>query len=344
MRTRGTDIQFPPRLRLSRVPTPIELLAQPPEPFEEAGVEIFIKRDDLTGGAMSGNKVRKLDFLLADALAQECDTVLTCGDVASNHCRTATLAAAQLGMRTHLILRGERPGVADGNLFLSLLAGASVEYLSPSDYARRDEVLAEAADRLASEGRRPYVIPEGGSNPLGCFGYLNCAREIAWQSDHLGYQFTHVVCASGSGGTQAGLMLGAQTYLPEVEVIGINVSSRGDVLHERIRQLLELWAREFQPEVESDQTPIALINDYVGDGYGCTTAEEFRLIRTLARRTGLILDPIYTGRAFRGLVEEVRRGRFKPGSHLLFVHTGGLAGLFPHREVLLAHDPREELP
>lgn len=343
MRTSSSAIQFPPRLRLSRIPTPIEMLQWLPPGFEGSGVEVFVKRDDLTGCGMSGNKVRKLDFLLADALAQGCDTVITCGDVQSNHCRATVLAAARLGMRTLLLLRGDAPEVADGNLFLSLLAGAEVRYIAPADYALRDELLAEAADREESAGRRPYVIPEGGSNPLGCFGYLNAVREIRHQSERMGYQFTHIVCASGSGGTQAGLMLGAHAYMPEVEIIGINVSSRGDVLHERIRQLLELWAREFEPEIDLAATPIRLVDEYVGPGYGKNLPEDLELIRQMARSQGLLLDPTYTAKAFRGLEEEVRRGSFKRGSSVLFVHTGGIHGLFPRRDDLLGHASPQEV-
>lgn len=332
---RASGIQFPPRLRLSRIPTPIEMLQWPPPAFEDSGVEIYIKRDDLTGCALTGNKVRKLDFLLADALAQGCDTILTCGAVGSNHCRATALGAASLGMRTHLLLRGEPPRVPDGNLFLSLLCGATVEYISQDAYAQRDRLLAEAADRLSSSGRHPYVIPEGGSNPLGCFGYINCVREIAFQSERMGYQFTHIVCASSSGGTQAGLVLGAQAYLPSVEVIGINVASRGDVLHQRLRQLIELWSREFQPEFDTDSAPITLLDNYVGAGYGVNQPQDFEIIRVMARSHGLLLDPVYTAKAFRGLAEEVRQGRFVRGSVILFIHTGGMHGLFPSREDLM---------
>lgn len=342
MRSSGPDIQFPPRLRLSRVPTPIEMLQWLPPAFENSGVEVFIKRDDLTGCSLTGNKVRKLDFLLADALAQGCDTILTCGDVQSNHCRTAALGAARMGMQTYLLLRGAPPNTPDGNLFLCLLAGAQVEYLHADQYAQRDQLLVEVADRLQSAGRLPYVIPEGGSNPLGCFGYINCAREIAYQSERLGYQFTHIVCASGSGGTQAGLMLGSQAYLPEIEVVGINVASRNDVLHQRIRQLLELWPREFQSELNTEAAPITLIDEYVGPGYAQNTPQDLELIRQMARSHGLLLDPTYTAKAFRGLSEEVRRGRFPRGSNILFIHTGGIYGMFPRRDDLLAQHALQE--
>lgn len=342
MRTSGPDLQFPPRLRLSRVPTPIEMLGWLPPAFDGSDVEVFVKRDDLTGCAMTGNKVRKLDFLLADALAQGCETIITCGDVQSNHCRTTALGAARMGMRTLLLLRGQAPPTPDGNLFLSLLAGAEVQYVSPDEYAQRDQLLAEAADRLQSAGRHPYVIPEGGSNPLGCFGYINAVREIAYQSERLGYQFTHIVCASGSGGTQAGLMLGTQAWMSDVEVVGINVASRGDVLHQRIRQLLELWAREFQPDFNTTSVPITLLDDYVGPGYGKNEPEDLEIIRMMARTQGLLFDPVYTAKAFRGLGEEVRRGRFRRGSNILFIHTGGIHGLFPRREDLLLKPALQE--
>ena len=280
--------------------------------------------------------MRKLDFLLADALAQGCDTVITCGDVNSNHCRATALGAARLGMRVILLLRGDAPDLPDGNLFLSLLAGAETRHVAPTDYERRDELLADAADREQKAGRMPYVIPEGGSNALGCFGYINAVREIRNQSEQLGYQFTHIVTASGSGGTQAGLMIGAHVYMPDVEVIGINVSSRNDLLHARIRQLLELWSREFEPEIDLVATPIRLLDEYVGPGYGKNVPEDLELIRRMARTQGLLLDPTYTAKAFRGLEEEVRRGTFKRGSKLLFVHTGGLHGLYPRREDLLS--------
>jgi D-cysteine desulfhydrase len=330
------DIPFPPRLRLSRIPTPIEMLQWMPPALAEAGVEVFIKRDDLTECSLSGNKVRKLDFLLADALAHDCDTIITCGDVNSNHCRATALGAARLGMRAHLILRGERPSHPDGNLFLSLLGGAGVEFITAQQYAERDSLLAETADRLQANGRRPYVIPEGGSNALGCFGYVNCAREIAYQSDRLSYEFSHIVCATGSGGTQAGLIIGTRAYLPKVQVLGVNVCDDAESFRKRIGAIIEQWSREFKTDLNLGADDTLVIGGYEGPGYGRNTAEDLELIRTLARSQGLLLDPTYTIKAFRALCEEAKRGRFARGSSILFMHTGGLFGLFPRRDDLLA--------
>lgn len=329
------EIELPPRLRLSRIPTPIEMLQWLPPQAARGDVEIFIKRDDLTGGALAGNKVRKLDYLLADAVAQECDTIITCGDVQSNHCRATTLAAARFGLATHLLLRGQPSASPDGNLFMDLLAGASVEYITPEQYGDRDALLAACADTLKAAGRRPYVIPEGGSNPLGCFGYINCAREIAYQSDRLGYRFSHIVCATSSAGTQCGLIIGAQAYLRDVKVIGISVASPADRMRSRIVQLLELWSKEFQPGAPLPYEAVEVLDGYAGPGYGLNVPEDLAMIRTMARNQGLLLDPVYTVKAFRGMCDEVSHGRFPPGSSILFVHTGGMLGLFPRRDELL---------
>lgn len=334
------EVPFPPRLRLSRIPTPIEMLQSLPPGVAEAEVQIFVKRDDLTGCDLTGNKVRKLDFFLADALAQDCDTVVTCGAASSNHCRATALGAARLGLRCHLLLRGTKPATPDGNLFLSLLAGAEAEYITPEQYADRDRLLAEMADHLESRGRKPYVIPEGGSTPLGCFGYINCAREIAYQSERLGYEFTHVACATGSGGTQAGLILGTRAYLPDVQVVGFNVSQSAAAFTTRIRGLVDLWLRDFPSDLTVADEDIVVVDGYTGTAGRQDTHEELALIRYMARAHGLLLDPVYTAKAFRGLCEEVRRGRFRPGSRVLFIHTGGMLELFTHRVELLSQEAR----
>lgn len=336
------EVPFPPRLRLSRIPTPIEMLQWLPHGVAESGVEIFVKRDDLTGCDLTGNKVRKLDFLLADALAQDCDTVVTCGAVNSNHCRATVLSAARLGMRSSILLRGPAPQSPDGNLFLCLLAGAEVEHVTPEQYAERDSYLAEMADRLLARGRKPYIIPEGGSNPLGCFGYINCVREIAYQSERLEYEFTHIVCATGSGGTQSGLILGTRAYLPDVQVVGFNVSQTAEAFTERISHVVDLWLREFSSDLVVSREDIVVVDGYTGPGYGLNVPEDLAIIRQMARSQGLLLDPVYTAKAFRGLCEEARRGRFLPGSKVLFLHTGGMMELFTHRAELLVEPAPQE--
>lgn len=301
-----------PTVSLARLPTPLHPLRRL---SAELGVEVWCKRDDLTGAALSGNKVRKLEFLLADAQRSGADVVITTGGIQSNHARATAVAARELGLRPVLLLRGEPPPVPDGNLLLDRLLGAEVHWCTPDEYrARRNERMAEIADELRAGGERPYVVPEGGSNGLGALGYVRAAEEVADGQA----RFDHVVCAVGSGGTLAGLALG-----PDVgRVHGVAVCDDRATFSARVRAIAAEAGLGLPPEGERWE----VTEGYQGPGYGVATAEVWDTIAHVARLEGLVLDPVYTGKAMHALVSEARAGRWR--GRLLYWHTGGVFGLF----------------
>lgn len=323
----GHKVRFPPSVPLAATPTPVELLERV---SADTGVELWVKRDDLTGLALTGNKVRKLEFLLSAAHDSRCSGVITCGGVQSNHARATTIAAVKLGMQPHLVLRGDPPAALEGNLFLERLCGATVRYIAPADWERRDAIMREeAAKLLASEGRRSYVIPEGGSNALGAFGYIRCAEEIATEEQRSGRSFDVVACATGSGGTQAGLIAGKILFKRPWKVIGFAVCDSRGYFAGRIEQILLDLTTHYSLDLVGSEAELHCEDGYIGAGYGVSRPEELTLIREIAEEEALLLDPTYTGKAFHGLMQEIRAGRIARGSRVLFVHTGGIFGLFP---------------
>lgn len=297
----------PPRLKLARRPTPLE-------PFPLDGERtVLIKRDDLTGVGLSGNKVRKLDYLLAEA--QGVRRVVTCGGVNSNHARATAIACAQLGLKCRLVLRGEDRRPPTGNLLLSRYVGADVRFISPDEWKNVDAIMAEEA------GEDAYVIPEGGSNGLGCLGYVDAAVEIL---DVLGTRLSRVVHAVGSGGTTAGLALGmARARRDDVEVLGVCVCDDAAYFDRRIRTILDdALSRGLATEAEVKAARWRIEENFVGPGYAQTDETAIVELRGLARR-GLILDPVYSGKAFLALST-------LPGveGDTVFIHTGGIFELF----------------
>lgn len=333
-------IQVPDRVPLARLPTPLEPLERT---GEQLGVELLVKRDDQTGAELSGNKVRKLEFLLAEARALGCDTVITCGGQQSNHCRATALASARVGMGSHLLLRTldpARPPAPTANILLDRMAGAAIQWISMADWVWRDELMAEAAARLERDGRRPYVVPEGGSNALGAWGYVRAVvEELDPELAALPPRPTSVVYACGSGGTGAGLVLGAALCgwrERGIRVVGVNVCDDRDYFVRAIGRLCGEFGRAVPgaPAIAAEE--IEIVDGYVGLGYGKSRPEELAELLALARREGLVLDPVYTGKAYFGLVQELARDRRCLGERVVFVHTGGLFGLFPAAEQLAA--------
>lgn len=312
------DLDQFPRVKLGVFPTPLYRLEAISAKY---GRNIWIKRDDLCGVALGGNKVRKLEYLLAQAQTQGCDTVFTTGGAQSNHAMLTAACAARLGMRCILLLK--KRGVTDhrGNLILDDIYGAQVRFLDTDSY---DDIYAEM-DRLgaelASAGRRAYHIPVGGSTALGALGYVNCVRELRQQGASVG----HIVSATGSGGTAAGLLLGAGLFLPGVKVTGIAVDSGPfDKIVPRLAgEAAALLKCPFQPEENAFQ-----MVEHMGPGYALPNPEDTPYIEELARTEGILLDPVYTGKAFAGMMQLLRRGAFDGQDDLLFVHTGGTAALF----------------
>jgi D-cysteine desulfhydrase len=333
-------LPYPPRVALARTPTPLERLAAT---GDQLGIELHVKRDDLTGAELSGNKVRKLEFLLADALERGADTVVTCGGAQSNHCRATALAAARLRLASVLLLRTPDPASpppTDGNILLDRLAGAEIRWISRAEYAAREEAFAREVERLRAHGRRPYVIPEGGSNAIGSWGYIAAAEELAHDLAALPPRPTTIVYAAGSGGTGAGLVAGARmTGLTErgVRVAGVNVCDDRDYFVRTIGRICGELAERW-PGVAPKIAPadIDIVDGYVGDGYAMSRPEELVLLRDLCRDEGLVLDPVYTGKAFYGLTRELARDRTRFGERVVFLHTGGIFGLFATAEEIAA--------
>ncbi|KPL08356.1 hypothetical protein AMJ86_00905 [bacterium SM23_57] len=289
--------------------------------------QIFIKRDDLNGLVISGNKARKLEYLITDAKNKKCDTIITCGAVQSNHCRTAAAFAKHFGFECHLFLRthGNPRKVYSGNLLIDELLGAKVMYITPVQYQRRAEVMERYAQRLRKRGKTPYVIPEGGSNEIGALGYLDCMKEMAEFIRH--QQIEAVYCAVGSGGTYAGLMLGRKLLDLRVALNGVIVCETIEHFKERIYQICVSAIRKFSLPTQVSHNDIHLIDGYVGKGYGIPYPQELKTIGKVAQ-SGIILDPVYTGKAFHGMLNDIKIHKYKS---VIFVHTGGIFSIFAYQ-------------
>ncbi|MGC0865742.1 D-cysteine desulfhydrase [Pantoea agglomerans] len=317
--------QFP-RLELLGAPTPLEHL---PRLSDYLGRDIFIKRDDFTPVAMGGNKLRKLEFLAADALREGADVLLTAGAIQSNHVRQTAAVAARLGLKCVALL--ENPIGTHAENYLSngnrlLLDLMDAEVIMVDALNNPAEQLAEQAARLEAQGFRPYIVPVGGSNALGALGYVECAQEIAHQSEGV-VDFAAVVVASGSAGTHAGLAVGLEHMLPETELVGVTVSRQVEAqlpLVERLRQSL---AETLEVQAKA---PITLWDDYFAPRYGEPNDEGMAAVKLLARLEGILLDPVYTGKAMAGLLDGVSQNRFRREGPLLFIHTGGAPALFAY--------------
>ncbi len=322
----------PARVALARLPTPLVRL---PRLSAEVGRELWCKRDDLTGAALSGNKVRKLEFLLGEAETRGCDTLITCGAVTSNHCRATAAAAAQRGLACHVVLRGAEPPRPDGNLLLMRLLGATTRFITAEAWLERDRILADEAARLTADGRTPYVIPEGGSNATGAVGYLVAADELRRQAAEGDLRIDRVVHAVGSGGTTAGLALGFSGTT--TDVVGVAVCDDRAYFDNVIARIHEALAAA--GHARPGRPAWTILEGYKGQGYAETTREELAFLAHVARTDGLILDPVYTGKAFRALYDEAKAGRMSGDGVSVFLHTGGIFGLFSYAEPLAAAMP-----
>ncbi|MRX37411.1 D-cysteine desulfhydrase [Aminobacter sp. MDW-2] len=318
-----------PRIRVGHLPTPLEPLERLSR--ELNGPEIWIKRDDCTGLSTGGNKTRKLEFLMAEALAQGADLVMTQGATQSNHARQTAAFAAKLGMDCHILLE-DRTGSNDpnynhnGNVFLDHLHGATTEKRgSGLDMNAEMELLA---DKFRSSGRKVYTIPGGGSNPTGALGYANCALELVSQANDLGLTIDHIVHATGSAGTQAGLIVGLKAISANIPLLGIGVRAPKQKQEENVYILAVATAEKLGCPGVVQREDIVANTDYVGDGYGIPTPAGIEAIEMFARLEGLLLDPVYSGKGAAGLIDLVRKGHFKKGERVVFVHTGGSAALF----------------
>jgi D-cysteine desulfhydrase len=328
----GTGIEPPSRVSLGCFPTRIETLGR--AIARRDGALVRIKRDDQTGSDLSGNKVRKLEFLLAEALAEQCDIVITCGGIQSNHCRATAIAARRLGMDSLLFLRGESPSSPDGNLFLDLLVGAHPVFITPEEYGDRTRRMAAEAERLSRSGRRPYVIPEGGSNALGAWGYIEMLRELREQGFGVDRR-CHLFMATGSAGTLAGLEIGARLLSIDARPWGVAVCDDEAYFRNRVMEIAGDFFARFGFDARLARDEIRVLEGYRGPGYAKTYPRLLEMIGRLAREEGILLDPVYTGKAFLAMVDLLDRNEIPPEDDVVFVHTGGIFSLFAYRDELL---------
>ena len=318
-----------PRQELGCWPTPVQALDRLSDHL--GGPRILVKRDDLSALAFGGNKTRKLEFLVGEALAQGCDTLLTAGAAQSNHCRQTAAAAARCGLACHLALGGEVTEDVDGNLLLDHLLGAQIHWYGAH---RKGEDLPALAGRLRSKGRKPYLVPYGGSSALGAVGFVAAMLELKAQ----GAQPSHIVFASSSGGTHAGLLAGRALSGLNSAIWGIRIDKEESPERPYRTEVAELalaCARLLDLPEDPSLADVHLYEDWLGSGYGVIGPAEREAITLVARMEGLLLDPVYTGRAFAGLIGLIRRDIFRPDDRILFWHTGGTPALFPYRQDLL---------
>lgn len=322
-------VNIPERIKLANLPTKIEKLSRLSQSLEQN--TLYIKRDDQTGTEFAGNKIRKLEYCIREAINQGCDTLITCGGIQSNHCRATAAVAAKLGLNAIVVLRGSEPDEYEGNLLLDHLLGAEVRWITREEYRdQRMDIMTAIQSEVGEQGHKAYVITEGASSGIGSFGYYTALQEIVQQEQELGISFDAIVVAVGSGGTHAGLLLAQQLLATNHRIIGINVCDDEAYFKKTIAKVLADSASYLDQPVDIPAEAIEIIDGYVGNGYAQSRPEELQFITELARLEGVILDPVYTGKAFYGLIQEIRKGTFNHSPNILFIHTGGLYGLFPH--------------
>ncbi|MBE3118417.1 MAG: D-cysteine desulfhydrase family protein [Candidatus Atribacteria bacterium] len=311
-----------PRIRFAHLPTPIEPLPRLSAILN--GPHLLVKRDDQTGLAFGGNKTRKLEFLVAEAQAQGADTLLSAGALQSNHCRQTAAAAAKFGFNCILVLVGQPPVQASANLLLDQLFGAEIVWAEKS---RREAVLQETFEKTSAQGNEPYLVPYGGSSPTGALGYVFAMEEFVGQKVKADW----IVFASSSGGTQAGLVLGTRVFGYEGKVLGISIDEPQRILQEHVAKLASETSERLGPRIEFASDEVLVNDEYAAPGYGVLTGAEREAISLFAKYEGLLLDPVYTGRAAAGLIDLVREGFFKKDETVLFWHTGGQPALFAEK-------------
>ena len=324
-------IAIPDKISLALLPTPLQLLNRTSRLL--GGPRIWVKRDDLTGSTLSGNKVRKLEFVIAQAIKENANVLVTCGGVQSNHCRATAIAAAQQGLKCHLILREEPTGQFDGNLLLDSISGANISRFPKAGFsARLKEYFQEVVSKYEQRGEKCFCIPTGASDGIGVWGYINCVNELQRDFEFHGISPKTVICATGSGGTQAGLTAGFHLAYSDIQVEAFAVCDNAEYFENKAKKDVIDCSRKYSVPIESEALKIQTHDAYIGAGYGLANDDIFKTIALVARNDGLILDPVYTGKAFYGLMEEIKKGRYAGQSDIVFVHTGGVFGLFPYRQ------------
>ena len=314
----------PQKMHLANIPTPVEI-------HKFKSHKLLIKRDDLTGMELSGNKIRKLEYLIHQAKKQKADIVFTDGGEQSNHARATVIAAAKAGIKSKLFLWGSDKTIADGNLFLDKIFGAEISFLTKKDFMRVNEIMFEERMKLVEKGKKVYVIPEGGSTTLGIWGYISFMQEINEQIDLK--KISGIMSACGSGGTAAGLLVGAALLKRKLKIYAVNVLYSKEIIKKKILQLAEGCILDYKLPCELDDKNLEIIDGYSTEGYKNISDDKIALIKQLAVSTGILLDPAYTGKAFKAYYDNfIVKNK---GKENLFIHTGGLYGIFGKRKQYL---------
>jgi len=313
-----------PRINLVNLPTPLQAMPRLSKILN--GPRLWVKRDDCTGLAFGGNKERKMEFAMADVLSQRADVVITTGPIQSNHSRTTAAAAKKLGLKAILVLRGKKPKNYSGNLLLDYLLDADIRFVQVGSQSR--SIMEEIAEEVKKDGHVPYIIPGGASYPVGAVAYVNAMVELLTQAKEIGIKIDYLVHAAGSGGTQAGLVLGNKILRAKVKILGMCVEPDNVHLAKRTVEIACGAAKVLGLEETVDMSDVVLVEDYVGEGYGVLTKEVTEAIKLVAQTEGILLDPVYTGKAMAGLVNMIKQKRFEKNDNIVFIHTGGTPALF----------------
>lgn len=310
----------PRKMPIASLPTPIQK-------FEYNGVKFLVKRDDLTGSVLTGNKIRKLEYILPDVKMKKADYLFTCGGDQSNHARATVIAAKQIGVKTKLFLWGSKKQISDGNLFLDQFSGTDIKYLTKNEYGNVISIMLAESKKLQKKGNKVYVLPAGGSTPLGIWGYINFINELNIQTDLK--KVKGILSATGSGGTSAGMLLGSAMLGLNLKVFGVNVVDDAKTSRNTIIELIETCIEEYEIKVKIDYRNLEILDGYSKEGYKSIAKNKLRLIKKTFQQTGMLLDPTYTGKAFYAYEDAFLKG--KKRSNIMFLHTGGIFGIFSKR-------------
>jgi len=318
-----------PREKFCTLPTPIHLMERLTNHI--SSVNIYLKRDDLTGIAFGGNKNRKLEFLLADALQQNSDTIITEGAVASNHCLQTAACSARVGLDCELVLSDAHIGDRiTGNLLLDHILDVKIHRVKNS--SDRKAMMQKVASDLVASGKKPYIIPTGGSNKIGILGYVNFVKEIAQQSKEMGILFDYFIHATGSAGTQAGIIVGKKLYYPDMEIIAITAGDGKEEIISSTKEIIKNFEENHSIDLNIDEKEITVLDSYFGEGYGIPSKELIDTVKLIAKLEGIFLDPVYNGKAMIGLIDLAKHNRFRKDSNILFLHSGGGPAIFAYDE------------